>query len=119
MDIQDKETATPDRPVILCVANSYTRKFFMDPAFERLPLGIREDLKLICVEYVEEVGGILTLSFAEDGEVLMNSVPDDADYLYDEVSAGLLIGRLRSDKAELWEALSMYYRVAYLGGELE
>ena len=38
----------------------------------------------------------------------------EEDYLYDEVSAGLLLGEIRRKRKELLESLSLYYRAAVL-----
>ena len=40
----------------------------------------------------------------------MDVAAADEDYLYDEVSAGLLIGQIRQKRKELLESLSLYYR---------
>ena len=36
------------------------------------------------------------------------------DFLYDEVSSGLLVGEIRRKRQELFESLSLYYRVFVL-----
>ena len=38
----------------------------------------------------------------------------DEDYLYDDISAGLLINKIRNTKQELLQSLSLYYRVLFL-----
>ena len=52
--------------------------------------------------------------FEEDGSVSMDTQAADEDYLYDDVSAGLLIGQIRNKKRELFEQLSLYYRTFIL-----
>ena len=39
--------------------------------------------------------------------------------MYDEIGSVLKIKQLRQTKQELLEALEMFYRVFYLGGEFE
>ena len=39
---------------------------------------------------------------------------DDGDLLYDEISSGLLINRIRREKKELLEGLETYYKVMFL-----
>ena len=52
--------------VVLCGANSYEEKYYLNPDFDQLPQSIKDELKIMCVLYVHDVGGILTLVF-EDG----------------------------------------------------
>ena len=47
----------------------------------------------------------------EDGNVVMETNADDDDIYYDEVSSGLLIAEIRRSRQELFESLSLYYRV--------
>ncbi len=64
--------------------------------------------------FTEEVGGIFTVLFEEDGGVSLETVAAQEDYLYDEVSAALFLGEVRRKRQELLEALSLYYRAAVL-----
>ena len=51
------------------------------------------------------------MTFEEDGNVVMETNADDDDIYYDEVSSGLLIAEIRRSRQELFESLSLYYRV--------
>ena len=51
--------------VVLCGANSYEEKYYLNPDFDRLPDHVKDELKIMCVLYVNDVGGILTLVFEE------------------------------------------------------
>lgn len=101
--------------IVLCASNSYEQKFYLNPKFECLPKGIKDELKIMCVTYTEEVGGILSLEYEEDGSLMFYSKASDMDYLYDEVSAGLEIRRFQRERQELLEALELYYRIVFLG----
>ena len=105
--------------VVLCGANAYDRKYYFNRKFEKLPKSIQDDLHIICVLFTEEVGGILTISFEEDGEICLETRTDESDITYDEVSSGLLIGQIRRNRAELFESLKAYYRVLVLGEDLD
>lgn len=105
--------------IVLCGANSYEQKFYLNDRFAALPQGIQDDLKMICVAYVEDIGGVLTMEFEEDGSLYLRSIADDADYLYDEVGAGLKIHQIQVERRELLESLEMYYRVFFLGLDAE
>ena len=75
--------------VVLCGANSYEEKFYMNPDFLRLPVSVREELQILCVLFTEEAGGILTLEFMRDGTLILKTQADDYDYYYDEIEAQL------------------------------
>ena len=64
-----------DGKVVLCGANSYEEKYYLNPDFEQLPDDVKNELKIMCVLYVHDVGGILTLVFEEDGELCMRYRP--------------------------------------------
>ena len=51
------------------------------------------------------------MTFEEDGNVVMETNAVDDDIYYDEVSSGLLIAEIRRSRQELFESLSLYYRV--------
>ena len=105
--------------LVLCGANAYDKKYYFNKRFEKLPKSIQDDLHIICVLFTEEVGGIFTISFEEDGEICLETRTDENDITYDEVSSGLLIGQIRQNRAELFESLKAYYRVLILGEDLE
>ena len=105
--------------VVLCGANSYEQKYYLNENFKKLPQNIKDVLQIMCVIYTEEVGGILTLEYEEDGTLIFRSVADDMDYYYDEISAGLKIRQMQREKKELLESLELYYRVFYLGEKVD
>lgn len=100
--------------VVLCGANAYEKKYYFNEKFNKIPDSIKEELHIICVLFTEEVGGILTFVFDEEGNLNLETVAADEDYLYDEIGSGLLIQKIRSTKQELLESLSLYYRVVIL-----
>ena len=69
--------------------------------------------------YTEEIGGILTLEFDEDGNLEFKTEALDADAMYDEIGSVLRIKQIRKEKQELLASLEMYYRVFFLGEEME
>ena len=107
-----------EEKIVLCGANSYDRKFYLNPDFEALPDSIKDELKIMCVLYTEDVGGILTLVFEEDGEVMFEVTTEDNDLLFDETGSHLKIKELQRKKKELLESLQLYYRVFFLGEEV-
>lgn len=105
--------------LVLCGANSYEQKYYLNEAFTKLPHSIKEELQIMCVLYTEEVGGILTLEYEEDGTLIFRSIADDMDYYYDEISAGLKIRQMQREKKELLQSLELYYRIFYLGEKVD
>ena len=99
---------------VLCGANAYEMKYYFNEQFNGIPDSIKEELHIICVLFTEEVGGVFTIGFEEDGNVVMETNADDDDIYYDEVSSGLLVGEIRRSRQELFESLSLYYRVFIL-----
>ena len=55
---------------VLCGANSYEEKYFFNEQFAALPATIKDELKIMCVLFVNQVGGILLLEFAPDGTLV-------------------------------------------------
>lgn len=104
--------------VVLCGANSYEEKYYLNPDFEQLPASIKDELKIMCVLYVHDVGGILTLVYEDDGELCFEVTSKDADPMFDEIGSRLKIKELQKEKQELLQALQLYYRVFFLGEEV-
>lgn len=80
---------------------------------------MKDELKIMCVLYVYVVGGILTLVFDEEGELQFEVMAEEFDPMFDDIGSRLLIKKLQTEKAGLLEALQMYFRVFFLGEELE
>lgn len=105
--------------VVLCASSAYEQKYYLNEDFNTLPESIKEELKIMCVLYTEEVGGILTLEFDEDGNLMLNVTSDEGDLLFDEIGSVLKIKEIQRNKEELLESLELFYRVFLLGEDLE
>lgn len=103
-----------DKRIVLCGANAYDKKYYFNEQFKGIPDSIKDELHIICVLFTEEVGGILTLVFEEDGSLVLETSAEEGDIYYDEISSGLLISEIRRNRQELLESLSLYYRVFIL-----
>lgn len=103
--------------IVLCGSSAYTRKFYLNEEFNGLPESIREELKIMCVLYTEDIGGTLQLIYDEEGNLTFRTECDEGDLLYDEIGSVLKIKQLQRDKAELLESLEMYFKVFFLGEE--
>ncbi len=99
-----------DDGLVLCAANAYIQKYYFNEEFRILPQSVREELQILCVSFTEEVGGIFTLYFNEDGTLCMRTEASESDALYDEIGAGLRIQKIRRDKEELFRSLELFYQ---------
>lgn len=105
--------------IVLCGANAYEQKYYFNEQFAAIPDSIKEELHIICVLFTEEVGGIFTIVFEEDGSVSLETDAKEDDFLYDEISSGLMIREIRQNRQEMLESLSLYYRVFVLKENIE
>ena len=55
--------------IVLCGASSYEQKYYFNQDFASLPETVKQELQIMCVLFTEDVGGILTLEFDEDGSL--------------------------------------------------
>ncbi|HIT89291.1 MAG TPA: hypothetical protein IAC41_02580 [Candidatus Merdenecus merdavium] len=109
MDLENK---------VLCGASSYEKKYYLDQDFEGLPDFIKDELKVMCVLFTEEIGGILTLEYEEDGTLCFHVEAKEADYMFDEIGSALKIKELQKTKVDLLRSLELYYKVFFLGEDL-
>ena len=96
--------------LVLCAANAYIQKYYFNEDFSKLPESVREELQILCVTFTEEIGGIFTLYFNEEGTLCMRTEASESDGLYDDIGAELKIKQIRRDKEELFESLELFYQ---------
>lgn len=101
--------------VVLCGASAYEQKYYFNQDFNALPDHVKKELQIMCVLFTEDVGGILTLEFDEDGKLQFKTEALEADARFDEIGSALKIKQLQAEKRELLESLEMYYQVFFLG----
>lgn len=63
--------------VVLCGASAYNKKFYLNEDFKGLPEQIKNELKIMCVLFTEDVGGIFQLVFSETGELEFRTSCDE------------------------------------------
>lgn len=105
--------------IVLCGANSYEEKYYLNEDFAGLPEQIKQELQIMCVLYTADIGGVLMLEFEEDGTLLFNVQCDEMDLLFDDIGSQLKIKELQASKRDLLQSLEMYYKVFFLGEEAE
>ena len=103
-----------DENVVLCASSAYDKKFYLNEDFSKLPDEIKDELKIMCVLFTEEVGGVLKLVFDEDGSLLFTTEADEDDLLYDDIACGMYIKKMQYEKRELLESVEMFYKVFFL-----
>lgn len=97
--------------VVLCASNAYEKKYYLNEKFNNLPQSVKDELKIMCVLYTEDVGGILEMYFDEDGDLRFQTTSRQGDFFYDEIGSVLKIKQYQSERRELMEALENYYKI--------
>jgi hypothetical protein len=100
--------------VVLCASSAYEQKYYLNEDFKALPDSIKEELQIMCVLYTEDIGGVLTLEFEDDGTLVFRVESDEGDLLFDEIGSVLKIKEIQRTKSELLESIELYYRVFFL-----
>ncbi|MFR7667546.1 MAG: DUF6145 family protein [Mediterraneibacter faecis] len=108
-----------DEEMVLCAASSYEQKYYLNPEFESLPEAVKQELQIMCVLYTADVGGVLLLVFDENGNLELKVEHNECDFSFDEIGSVLKIKELQDTKEELFKSLEMFYKVFYLGEEME
>lgn len=104
---------------VLCGASSYEQKYYFNQEFDSLPQTIKDELRIMCVLYTEDVGGILTMEFEEGGQLEFKVTALEEDYLFDEIGSVLKVKQYQEEKRELLEALELYYGTFFLSRDLD
>lgn len=108
-----------DEEMVLCAASSYEQKYYLNPEFESLPEAVKQELQIMCVLYTADVGGVFLLVFDENGNLELKVEHNEGDFSFDEIGSVLKIKELQDTKEELFKSLEMFYKVFYLGEEME
>jgi len=99
----------------LCGASRYQQKYYYNPDFAKIPRDVQQELKEICVGFVEDAGGVFTIDLDENGEPSFTVHSAGGDQAFDEIGAELRVRRLQKEKAELMKQIAVFYRVFILG----
>ena len=105
--------------VVLCGARANEQTYSFDKDYDSLPDHVTKELQIMCVLFTEEIGGIFTLEFDDHGNLQFKTEATEADGFYDDIGGALKIKKLRVEKEELLESLEMYYRVFFLGEDVD
>ena len=105
--------------MVLCGANEYEKKYYFNPEFSSLPEQIQDELHIMCVLFTEEIGGIFTVEYSEEGDLELKTEALEADAMYDDIGGPLRIKQLQEEKRELFRSLELFYQVFFLGLDVE
>ena len=65
--------------VIICASSKYEEKYYLNEDFENLPEAIQRELRIMCILFTEEIGGILTLEFDSEGNLNFITAAGEGD----------------------------------------
>ena len=94
---------------VLCGASYYEQKYYLNPVYEVLPEKVKQELKIMCVLFVQDVSGIIMLEFNDDGNLQIMVTAREDDIYFDEIGSELKIRQLQQEKKELFSQLEEYY----------
>ena len=95
---------------VLCGANYYEQKYYLNPVYEVLPQAVKDELRIMCVLFVQEVSGIIVLEFSEEGRLRILVTHKEDDFYFDEIGSELKVRQLQQQKKELFEQLETYFK---------
>ena len=75
---------------VLCGASAYEQKYYFNQDFDSLPDSVKKELQIMCVLFTEDVGGILTLEYDEEGHLQFRTEALEADGRYDDIGSSRL-----------------------------
>ena len=89
---------------VLCGANSVNMKYyFNEDEFWLLPKQIKDELKILLVSLIADVGGAATLQFDDDGKLQITTIDP-----IDDIGAELKVHEIQREYEELFHQLEDY-----------
>lgn len=104
-----------EEKIVLCASSRYSKKFYISEEFSDIPDQIKRELKIMCVLFTEDVGGVLEILYDKKGDIHLRTISNSDDYFYDEIGSEYKMRKMRNEKQELFQSLRLYYRVMKLG----
>ena len=105
--------------VVLCAASEYEQKYYFNQSFSHIPDDVKDQLRIICVLFTEDIGGIILLVFDEEGSLHIRTQAKESDYNYDEIGAALEVKEIQRQRRDLMNGLELYYRAVFLHQDLD
>ena len=95
---------------VLCGANSYVEKYYLNEQFSGLPESIKQELQIMCVMYTEDIGGIILLEFMPDGRLQFKVEAEENDSSLTRSEARLKSSSIRRRSVSCWNRWSCIIR---------
>ena len=95
--------------IVLCAASAYNQKFFINPDYNNLPEDVKNELKIISVEYTEEIGGIFLMEFNRENKLVLKSMHEDGDVMFDDDNSRKKIDAIAEKYEALFNKLETYF----------
>lgn len=102
------DTDMENKNNVIAAVSSYHQKYYFNPDYLALPNEIRQKIKSICVLFVEEFGGNLSLELDKNEKLIFKTSALDSDFYYDEIGAGLKIKEIGKNYAKLLLQIQTY-----------
>ena len=81
---------------IMAAASFDKQKYFLDPEYDAIPQGIKDEVQTICVYLAEKLMCTFTIGFhTESGDVYFETVRSDEILDFDDIGAELEIKALK------------------------
>lgn len=99
------------KKTVLSAASCYNKKYYIDPDMEKsLPSQIKEELKAITASKAEKIHCVFIIGFYENGDIYIETMNNENDFDFDEIGSRLEIEKIKKEKAELLNSLSLWYK---------
>ena len=91
---------------VLCGANASNMKYYFNEAeFGILPAAVKDELKILLIKFLSDVGGAVTLQFDDEGKLTITTYEP-----IDEIGAELKVSEMQRKNEELFRQLEEFYR---------
>ncbi len=103
---------------VLCAGSYYKKKYFYnDEDFSRIPSDVKKELNVIAVSLAEKLQCDIHIGFYEDGSTYIECYVAEGTVDYDNIGAKLEVDKIQRKKKDLFNALSVWYKVVKLNGK--
>ncbi|KXL52041.1 hypothetical protein CLNEO_25570 [Anaerotignum neopropionicum] len=98
---------------ILAAASYEKQKYYLEPMFQKLPEGIQEEIRIICVTTAQKLTCTFLMGFRENGEIYFETVKREDDFDFDEIGAELEVKEIFRTQKQLLASLSAWFTIYF------
>lgn len=95
--------------IILAAASFEKQKFYWNPEFVNIPMGIQDEIKVVCVVLAQKLNATFVTGFYDNGDIYFEIVKPEDVSDFDDIGAELEIKLLKKEKEELIKSLKLWY----------